>query len=142
PSSATCPPQADPQATPTPTPTRVGGLPPDPCLSGPAIVSGPSGNFGTTGGGGNKPDCSPIIVDVTGDGFSLTDAEHGVTFDITNDGIPIHMAWTANANNAFLALDRNGSSTITNGAELFGNFTSQPVSAHPNGFAALAVYDD
>ena len=68
-SSATCPPQADPQATPSPTPTGVGGIPPDPCLNGPAIVSGPSGNFGSTGGSGNKPDCSPIIVDVTGDGF-------------------------------------------------------------------------
>jgi hypothetical protein len=63
-------------------------------------------------------------------------------FDIANDSVPIHMAWTANFNNAFLALDRNGSGTITNGAELFGNFTSQPVSDHPNGFAALAVYDD
>jgi hypothetical protein len=63
-------------------------------------------------------------------------------FDIANDGVPIHMAWTANSNNAFLALDRNGSGTITNGAELFGNFTSQPSSPHPNGFAALAVYDD
>jgi hypothetical protein len=121
--------------------TTGGGFPPDPCLNG-ATVAGPTGAFGTTGGGGNKPDCSPIIIDVTGDGFFLTDADHGVAFDIANDGIPIHMAWTANANNAFLALDRNGSGTITNGAELFGNFTSQPVSAHPNGFAALAVYDD
>jgi hypothetical protein len=124
--------------------TTSGGGPIDPCLNGSTVSGGPTADFGTTGGGGggNAPDCSPIIVDVTGDGFALTDAEHGVTFDITNDGIPIHMAWTANATNAFLALDRNGSSTITNGAELFGNFTSQPVSAHPNGFAALAVYDD
>ncbi|HEY1525201.1 MAG TPA: hypothetical protein VGH51_03095, partial [Candidatus Angelobacter sp.] len=110
-----------------------GGGPIDPCLDSATV--GPIGEF-------NAPDCSPIIVDLTGNGFELTDAEHGVTFDITNSGIPVHMAWTANANNAFLALDRNGSSTITNGAELFGNFTSQPVSAHPNGFAALAVYDD
>jgi hypothetical protein len=63
-------------------------------------------------------------------------------FDIANTGSPIQMAWTANTNNAFLVLDRNNSGTITDGAELFGNFTSQPVSAHPNGFAALAVYDD
>ena len=63
-------------------------------------------------------------------------------FDIANTGTSIQLAWTANANNAFLVLDRNGSGTITDGAELFGNFTSQPASAHPNGFAALAVYDD
>ena len=126
------------------TSTPTGGGPIDPCL-GTATAPGPVGDFGGTGGtggGGNAPECSPIIIDLTGDGFVLTDAAHGVTFDIANDGIPIHMAWTANSNNAFLALDRNGSGTITNGAELFGNFTSQPVSPHPNGFAALAVYDD
>jgi hypothetical protein len=122
-------------------PVAGGGPPPDPCLNS-VTVAGPSGDFGTTGGGGNAPDCSPIIVDLTGDGFVLTDAARGVMFDIASTGIPLQMAWTANANNAFLALDRNGSGTITNGAELFGNFTSQPASAHPNGFAALAVYDD
>jgi hypothetical protein len=78
---------------------------------------------------------------LTGDGFQLTSAANGVKFDIMNTGTPIQIAWTANANNAFLVLDRDGSGTITNGSELFGNFTPQPPSPHPNGFAALAVYD-
>jgi hypothetical protein len=136
-----CAAQANPQATPSPTPVVGGGLPPDPCLNG-ATVSGPSGNFGTTGGGGNKPDCSPIIVDLTGEGFVLTDAAHGVQFDIANTGFPVQIAWTANSNNAFLVLDRNGNGVINSGAEMFGNFTPQPSSQHPNGFLALAVYDD
>jgi hypothetical protein len=72
----------------------------------------------------------------------LTDAAHGVQFDITNTGVPLQIAWTANANNAWLVLDRNGNGVINSGAELFGNFTSQPSSPHPNGFAALAIYDD
>jgi hypothetical protein len=136
---------ADPQATPTPTPPGGGGGPIDPCLEGGATAPGPTGDFGGTGGtggGGNKPDCSPIIVDLTGNGFALTDAQHGVMFDIANTGTPLQIAWTANANNAWLVLDRNHNGVINSGAEMFGNFTAQPSSPHPNGFAALAVYDD
>lgn len=114
--------------------------PPPPDPSGCNNVGGDG--FNPADGGAGSDGCSPIIVDLTGDGFFLTDAAHGVTFDIAGMGHPLQIAWTANSNNAFLALDRNGSGTITNGAELFGNFTSQPASPHPNGFAALAVYDD
>jgi hypothetical protein len=51
------------------------------------------------------------------------------------------MGWTAKgADNAFLALP-GADGLVHNGKELFGNFTPQPSSDSPNGFAALAVYD-
>lgn len=124
-----------PTITRRPAPVAGGGPPPPPqCDSD-------SGD-GFTRNQGGATNCSPIIVDLTGDGFFLTSAANGVKFDITNTGIPLQIAWTANANNAFLVLDRNGNGLINSGAEMFGNFTVQPSSAHPNGFAALAVYDD
>jgi len=85
---------------------------------------------------------SPILLDIDGKGFKLTNAANGVVFDITGYGNPVQMAWTApGANNAFLALPgRDG--LVHNGKELFGNFTPQPPSPAPNGYAALAVYDD
>jgi hypothetical protein len=65
-----------------------------------------------------------------------------VSFDIGGTGNPIQIAWTAaNANNAFLALP-GADGLVHNGKQLFGNFTSQPQSSTPNGFAALAVYDE
>jgi len=110
--------------------------PPDPCLNG-AVAPAPDG-----GGNATAPVCSPIIIDVTGNGFHLTSARDGVFFDIAGTGKPIQVAWTASGSaNAFLVLDRDNSGLITSGKELFGNFTAQPQSPHPNGFLALAEFD-
>jgi hypothetical protein len=84
---------------------------------------------------------SPILIDVDGSGFNLTDVTHGVMFNISGTG-PVQMAWTAQGStNAFLFLDRNGNGIVDDGTELFGNFTPQPASSQPNGYKALAVYD-
>jgi hypothetical protein len=84
---------------------------------------------------------SPIIIDISGRGFELTSVGNGVMFDLAGTGNPIPIAWTApGADNAFLALP-GPDGLIRNGKELFGNFTPQPKSATPNGFAALGVYD-
>jgi hypothetical protein len=88
---------------------------------------------------------SPILIDTHGDGYDLTGADDGVTFDLDANGRPIEkIAWTEpESDDAWLVLDRNGNGRIDSGAELFGSRTpaytdgSGPVAE--NGFEALLL---
>jgi hypothetical protein len=90
-------------------------------------------------------DPSPILVDVDGNGFMLTNRTNGVMFDLNGDHTKNLIPWTAPAtDDAWLCLDRDGNRTIDNGAELFGNYTPQAeplLGQAKNGFLALAEYD-
>lgn len=86
---------------------------------------------------------SPIIFDLDNDGFNLTDADHGVNFDLNADRQRERIAWTSSAgSDAWLCRDRNGDGAIGDGRELFGNFTPLANGRRaPNGFEALAEFD-
>jgi len=73
----------------------------------------------------------------------LTSLNNGVQFHVLPGGPLQQISWTdATWRNGWLALDRNGDGTIDDFTELFGNYTAQPRSKSPNGFLALAVFDD
>lgn len=87
--------------------------------------------------------CSPIVVDLDGNGYHLTGLDDPVQFDIDADGGLETLAWTqTDQQDALLCLDRDGDGLITNGSELFGDSTLLSNGERADlGFEALAELD-
>lgn len=115
-------------------PARCQGNPP---------VCDPTGNPGDPPPCGEGGPCSPLILDLDGNGIPTTTAAEGVTFDITADGRPDRTGWTfRGSDDAFLYYDLDQNGSVDGGHELFGELTLLPNGQHAaNGFAALAARD-
>ncbi len=84
----------------------------------------------------------PLILDLDGNGIQTTNAAtNGIHFDHDANGFAEATGWI-NADDAFLAFDRNGNGTIDTGNELFGDQTALRSGAKAaSGLQALAEWD-
>jgi T1SS-143 domain-containing protein len=78
---------------------------------------------------------SPLVLDLGNNGFDLVGQDHGVLFDMTNDGLKDKTSWVG-ASDGLLAIDLNHDGIVNNQSELFGNNGTAT-----DGFANLAQYD-
>ncbi len=77
----------------------------------------------------------PLVLDLDGNGYDLTPAGEGASFDIDGDGSLDRTGWVTGGD-ALLVLDRNGNGRIDDGRELFGDQNGAA-----NGFLELAKHD-
>lgn len=94
----------------------------------------------------NNPDedfSSPLILDLNHDGTLSTTLYNSPTyFDMDGDGFAEKTAWVQ-PSDGLLSLDLNHDGKITNGGELFGNYTAlKDGSSAKDAFEALSQYDE
>lgn len=84
---------------------------------------------------------SPIVIDLNGDGIKTISRKNGKTyFDLDNDKFAQNTAWI-NKNDGILINKTLITNSITNGSELFGNYTLlRNGSLANNGFKALKEF--
>jgi|GEM_PF-3053622 len=89
------------------------------------------------------PYCSPLVLDIAGDGIATTGAENPVRFDVDADGVIDTIGWLAHdSDDAFLWRDLEKNHRVDDGSELFGVGMSLPDGRRAtDGFEALAAYD-
>lgn len=92
-----------------------------------------------------NPTCkstSPIVIDVTGEGFFMTDFAHGVQFRRGPASPLEQFSWTDPAHhNAWLVRPNPDGSVTSMSMNMFGNLSPQaPPSSSPNGYSALAYW--
>ncbi|MCU1231714.1 MAG: hypothetical protein JWO97_4598 [Acidobacteria bacterium] len=87
---------------------------------------------------------SPLVVNLGHGPYRFSGEDSPVLFDLDADGQIDIITWTAaDADIAFLVLDRNGNGTIDNGGELFGNNPrKQNGTTATDGFDALGDFDE
>jgi len=87
--------------------------------------------------------CSPLVLDLAGDGIATSGSDDPVSFDLTGDGVPETITWLARgSDDAFLWIDIDNDHRVDNGRELFGVGTLLPSGETAgDGFVALQAYD-
>lgn len=83
---------------------------------------------------------SPLIIDLAGNGISLSSPRDGVDFDIDGDGGLDRISWTRGQDDMFLVYDENQNNRVDGASELFGPASSWAKDAS-NGFESLAKFD-
>jgi hypothetical protein len=107
---------------------------------------------GATGGDGHDPyqdtcgtpgGCSPLVLDLDGDGIATSGDDDPVVFDLNGDGSPELLTWVARGSaDAFLWIDINNDRVVDDGRELLGVGTILPDGRRArDGFEALQIYD-
>lgn len=81
---------------------------------------------------------SPLVLDLSGNGISLSKTREDM-FDIDANGTRDSIGWVSSNDTPFLVRDANGNGLVDGATELFGNFTDK---TSANGFDALSHFDN